>query len=135
MGGEPLAGLDEYVARYGEPEDRDLVATMLSDATNLLLSAFEERVGEPHVPGLVPAFDRSAAQVACKLAHNAVSVPSGFAGATQYSQGAGGYTASVTYGNALGEMWLGKSDLRALGLTGSAIRSLRPAMRGCGCDG
>lgn len=132
--GSPGATAEDYAARYGEPEDAALVGTLLADAGNIMLSAYESRVGSPWVPGLLPAFDRSFAAVACKLAHQALSVPQGFAGATQYSQGAGGYTASVTYGGALGDMWLGRTDLRALGLDGSALSSLRPMVRGCDRD-
>ena len=51
-------------------------------------------------------------------------------GATQYSQGAGGYTASVTYGSALGEMYLGKTDLKRLGLNAQVRRVLHPLERG-----
>lgn len=130
----PDATVADYAARYGEPEDAALVATLLEDAANLMLSAYEASAGAPWAPGALPAFDRAFAAVACKLAHGALSVPAAMQGATQYSQGAGGYTASVTYGSALGDMWLGRTDLRALGLGGTALRSLRPLVRGCDDD-
>lgn len=44
----------------------------------------------------------------------------------QYSQGAGGYTASVSYGSALGEMYLGKTELKRLGLHDQRIGTLQP---------
>lgn len=36
----------------------------------------------------------------------------------------------MTYGSALGEMYLGKSDLRRLGLTGQVLGALTPLERG-----
>ena len=66
----------------------------------------------------------------CLLVNRVLSAPAAMAGAPQYSQGAGGYPASVTYGSALGEMYLGKSDLRRLGLTGQALGALTPLERG-----
>lgn len=130
----PGVSVEDYEARYGAPADEAVCRALLADASNLMLSAYESYVGEPWVSGRVPAFDRAFAQVACKLARNSLAVPEGFQGATQYSQGAGGYTASVTYGAALGDMWLGRADLRALGLAGTALRSLRPLVRGCDGD-
>lgn len=94
-----------------------------------MLSAYEDRIGE-YIEGACPAFDRAAPAVCCLLVNRVLSAPSAMAGATQYSQGAGGYTASVTYGSALGEMYLGKSDLRRLGLTGQALGALTPFERG-----
>lgn len=118
----------DYEARYGEADPARLAA-LLEDASGILLAEFERHEGMPYMPGANAAFDRAAKAACCKLANQALGAPDGFAGATQYSQGAGGYTASVTYGSALGSMFLGKSDLKALGLSGSALRSLRP-MRG-----
>ena len=72
----------------------------------------------------------AALAVCCLLVNRVLSAPAAMAGATQYSQGAGGYTTSVTYGSALGEMYLGKRDLRRLGLTGQALGALTPLERG-----
>lgn len=131
MADEPmaLATVRDYAARYGEPADPARVTVLLQDASALLLSAYERRYGAAYATGEHPAFDRGCAAVACKLVDSALSVPDGFAGATQYSQGAGGYTASVTYGSALGSMWLSKTDLRLLGLGGSLIRAVEPEVR------
>lgn len=124
----PLATPGDYAARYGEPADATRLGTLLSDATSLLLSAYEARWGEAYAPGAHPAFDRSAAAVCCLLANRVLSAPQLLTGATQYSQTAGSYNASVTYGSAMGEMYLGRTDLRRLGLWGSTIRELRPRL-------
>ena len=123
-----LAGIDDYTARYGEPADAARTGVLLQDASDLVLAAFEDRMGA-YAEGACPAFDRTAPAVCCLLVNRVLSAPAAMAGATQYSQGAGGYTASVTYGSALGEMYLGRSDLKRLGLTGQALGALTPLER------
>lgn len=121
---------DAYAKRYGEPADGARVAVLLEDASALMLSAYEGFWGEPYTEGTHPAFDRSAEAVACLIAKRVMSAPASMMGATQYSSTAGSYNASVTFGSGLGEMYLGKSDLKRLGLEGQALRSLRPLERG-----
>lgn len=128
-----LASVDDYRARYGEPADEARTGVLLQDASDLMLAAFEDRIGE-YAEGACPAFDRAAPAVCCLLVNRVLSAPAAMAGATQYSQGAGGYTASVTYGSALGEMYLGKSDLRRLGLMGQALGALSPLAHGGGAE-
>ncbi len=122
------ATVKDYEKRYGEPGDPARCSALLDDASDLMLAAYEERVGA-YEEGCVPAFDRSAEAVCCLLVNRVLAAPSSMVGATQYSQGAGGYTASVTYGSALGEMYLGKSDLKRLGLVGQSLSALSPIDR------
>lgn len=117
--------LEEYAARYGTPPDPERVSALLSDACDMLLTAYEGRFG-CYVEGARPAFDRGYKAVACAVVSRAVSVPDCFAGATQYSQTAGSYNASVTFANPTSDLWLGKSDLRRLGLAGTRIGSIAP---------
>ena len=117
--------LDEYAARYGMPPDPGRVSALLSDACDMLLTAYEGRFGY-YVEGAHPAFDRGYKAVACSVVSRAVNVPDCFAGATQYSQTAGAYNASVTFANPTSDLWLGKSDLKRLGLAGTRIGSIAP---------
>lgn len=117
--------LEEYAARYGTPPDPERVSALLSDACDMLLTAYEGRWGG-YVEGAHPAFDRGYKAVACSVVSRAVSVPDCFAGATQYSQTAGSYNASVTFANPTADLWLGKSDLRRLGLAGTRIGTIAP---------
>ena len=121
---EPLATIEDYRARYGDLTDEARAATLLSDASDLLMSAYESNVGD-YERGKVAAFDRSAAAVCCLVVNRVLSAPAALAGAMQYSQGAGGYTASVSYGSALGEMYLGKTELKRLGLLDQRIGALQ----------
>lgn len=117
--------LEEYAARYGTPPDPERVSTLLSDACGMLLTAYEGRWG-CYVEGAHQAFDRGYKAVACAVVSRAVNVPDCFAGATQYSQTAGSYNASVTFANPTSDLWLGKSDLKRLGLAGTRIGSIAP---------
>lgn len=123
---DSLATIEDYAARYGEPGDADRAAILLGDATALLLSAYEAAYGVDYEPGAHLDFDRGASAVCCQLVHRVLTAPAAMMGATQYSQGAGGYSASVTYGSALGELYMGKSDLKRLGLDGQALRAIHP---------
>lgn len=71
--------------------------------------------------------------VACSIVSRAANVPLGLAGASQYSQTAGSYNASVTFANPTAELWLGKADLKRLGLAGCRIGSI-DAMTGADRD-
>lgn len=128
-GNGPFASVEDYAARYGPPPDEARVTVLLGDASDMLLAAYEGRYGEARRPGAHPAFDRAAESVCCAMVRRAVRVPEGYAGATQMSQGGGGYTASVSFGGALGDLYLGKSELKRLGLDGALMRSIRPEVR------
>ena len=71
--------LEEYAARYGTPPDPERVSALLSDACDMLLTAYEGRFGY-YVAGANPTSD----------------------------------------------LWLGKSDLKRLGLAGTRIGSIAP---------
>ena len=57
-----LAGIDDYTARYGEPADAARTEVLLQDASDLVLAAFEDRMGA-YAVGACPAFDRAAPAV------------------------------------------------------------------------
>lgn len=125
MAADLTVTLEEYAARYGTPPDPERVSALLSDACDMLLTAYEGRWGY-YVRGAHPAFDRGYKAVACAVVSRAVNVPDCFAGATQYSQTAGSYNASVTFANPTADLWLGRSDLKRLGLAGTRIGSIAP---------
>lgn len=129
MAADLIVTLEEYAARYGTPPDPERVSALLSDACDMLLTAYESRWG-CYVRGAHTAFDRGYKAVACSVVSRAVNVPDCFAGATQYSQTAGSYNASVTFANPTADLWLGKSDLRRLGLAGTRIGSIAPMIGG-----
>ena len=125
-GGAPLATLGDYARRYGTPTEPDRVSALLADASDALLSEYELYWGEPWATGAHPAFDRSAEAVCCAVVRRAVATEGSLPGATQFSQGAGDYTASVTLASPGGDLYVGKSDRRRLGLAGCRVGSIRP---------
>ena len=71
---EALASVKDYSARYGEPSDAGRVTMLLKDASDLLMAAYEERIGA-YEPGGCPAFDRAAPAVCCLLVNRVLSAP------------------------------------------------------------
>lgn len=122
---EVYVSIFDYESRYGPvpAEDSDRIAMLLEDACGILLNAYETRWGA-YEEGAHPMFDRQAKAVACAIVSRAVNVPIGFEGATQVSQTAGDYSTSMTFANPTAELWLGKSDMRRLGLCGTRIGSI-----------
>lgn len=121
-----FATVEDYTARYGAPSEEKRTELLLEDASALMLTAYEDFYGSTYEAGAHEPFDRSAKAVCCLLVNRVLSTPSALLGASQVSQGGGGYTASVSFGSALGEMYLGKSDLKRLGLGGQIMRTLKP---------
>lgn len=121
MATDRFATVRDYEERYGEVEDERALMAVLDDATGVMLAAYEARVGRPYAVGDRPTFDANARSVCRSIAHRAMCAPDGVEGATQLSRAAGQFSASVTYANPTGDVWLGKSDLRALGLSGGRV--------------
>lgn len=123
-----FATLTDYEKRYGEvaPADKERTETILQDASDILLGTYEEYYGVSYESGLRPVFDKSACAVACAVAHRSLSVPTGFEGASQFSRTAGSYNASITFSNPTGDLYLSKTDLKRLGLSGQMIGTIMP---------
>lgn len=122
---EPLATAEDYAERYGEPGD-PRAAVLLRDASDALHAAYTSRYGTPWEPGAHPVFDASSLAVCCAVAHRALLSPDGMEGASQYTQTAGPYTASLTLANPGGDVYLTRSDMKRLGLTGCRIGCISP---------
>ena len=116
-----FATVTDYVRRYGSVEDSNRVSAVLADAADMLVSEYEAYYGQAYTEGNHPVFDRAACAVCCAVAHRALAVPAGFEGASQYSQTAGSYNASISFSNPMGDLYLGKTDRKRLGLTGQHI--------------
>lgn len=123
-----FATLEDYEKRYGEvaPADKERTETILQDASDMLLATYEENYGVPYEEGAHPVFDKSACAVACAVAHRSLSVPAGFEGTSQFSRTAGSYNASITFSNPTGDLYLSKTDLKRLGLSGQMIGAIMP---------
>lgn len=125
---DAFASVEDYTKRYGDVADSDRVEVILSDASDAMLNAYESSWGEAYQEGAHEQFDRSATAVRCAIAHRSLSVPAGFEGASQYSQTAGSYNASITFSNPTGDIYLSKTELKRLGLYGQRIGAVMPIM-------
>ena len=121
---EPFATAEDYETRYGEVEDEARVSALLQDATNVIASqpGFELRGGDDTFVGVLET-------VTCAMVHRSL-MSGAYAGLSNVSQGAGGYTASVAVYNPGGDLYLTRNERRALGIGGGRIGQTDPY----GCD-
>ena len=102
------------------------VAALLEDASAYLRGAYRRRMGVQYLAGSNPTFDENVKSVCVAMVARAVNAPGAMAGITQQSQTTGPYSASVTFANPTGDLYLGRSDLKRLGLAGCRVRSIQP---------
>lgn len=124
---EPFATVEGYEARYGPVEDEARVSTLLGDASAYVASEMR-RSGVAIVPDDAEQA-QSLAYVTCLLV-NRVERSGAYAGLSNVSQGAGGYTASVSVYNPGGGFRLYAEERRMLGIRGSRIGSVAPVIDG-----
>ena len=119
----PFATVEDYEARYGKVDDEERISKLLQDATNIIASQ----------PGFAMREDETwfgvLETVTCAMVHRSMMAGS-YAGLSNVSQGAGGYTASVAVYNPGGDMFLTRNERRALGIGGARIGFVAPAING-----
>lgn len=123
---EPFATPEDYEARQGELSDADAARcrALLEDASAAMRSRFRAFHGRGYEAGVNESFDDNAKAVCVAVVARSLSVPAALAGVTQYSQTTGPYSASATYSNPTGDVYLTRSDLKALGLSGTRVGSI-----------
>lgn len=121
---DAFANAYDYTLRYGPADGCADLATLLSDATAFIASQ----------PGFVRDPDDSTqaanlVRITCAVVHRSLSAGS-LAGIQSYSEGAVGYTASVTPYNPSGDFYLTKAERKSLGISGGRVGMTDPY--GCG---
>lgn len=124
---EPFATVEDYEARYGVVEDEKRLETALSDAS-AFIAAEMARAGVAVDPD-DEAQAAALTYVTCLLV-NRVERSGMYAGLSNVSQGAGGYTASVSVYNPGGGFRLYAEERRMLGIGGGRVGQTDPY--GCG---
>lgn len=116
----PFATLGDYEARYGVVSDPSRVETLLADASAFVASqpGFALRDGDDLQAGALAA-------VACALV-NRKMLAGAYAGFSNVSQGADGYTASAAVYNPSGDFYLTRQERRMLGLGGGRVGQTDP---------
>ncbi len=119
-----FATAEDYLQRYDCSDDERL-GVLLEDASAMLESAFFKRHGEAYRQGVNPCFDANAKAVCCSMVARCLNTPADLYGVSQYSQGAGSYSSSVTLSNPTGDMYLSKSDKARLNISGGRVRTVQ----------
>lgn len=124
---DAFATVADYIARCGPVDDVDegMVAALLEDASAYLRGAYRRHTGTRYLAGANQTFDENVKPVCVAMVARAVNAPGAMAGITQQSQTAGVYSSSVTFANPTGDLYLGRSDLKRLGLAGCRVRSIQ----------
>lgn len=105
------AFFDDYAARYAaEPADETRITVLLEDASAIIDSMLSG--------GTAP--EALLTSTACAMVNRAMA-SDGMGGVSQYSEGAIGMTASVTYANPHGDLYLTQVERDALGIGGGCI--------------
>lgn len=123
---ESFAMPSDYEARYGEGIEHRRLSVLLDDASSLIASEWQRKTGHPYAKGERPVFDDNVVAVCRGIVNRAAGSQCDFAGASQYTQTAGSYSASVTLANPSGDMYMTRSERRRLGLSGPRIGSVSP---------
>ena len=120
----PFATVEDYEARYGKVDDEERISKLLQDATNIIASqpGFCDKNRDDTWWGVLET-------VTCAVVHRSLSSGT-YAGFSNVSQGAGGYTESVAIYNPGGDMFLTRNEKKALGIGGARIGSVAPAING-----
>lgn len=120
----PFATVEDYETRYGEVDDEKRITALLQDATNIIASqpGFSSDGRDDTWWGVLET-------VTCAMVHRSMMSGS-YAGLSNVSQGAGGYTASVSVYNPGGDMFLTRNEKRTLGIGGARIGTVAPHIDG-----
>ena len=120
----PFATVEDYEARYGKVDDEARISALLQDATNIIASqpGFCEKDRDDTWWGVLET-------VTCAVVHRSLSSGT-YAGFSNVSQGAGGYTESVAVYNPGGDMFLTRNEKKALGIGGARIGFVAPYING-----
>ena len=112
----PFATFLDYQDRYdagGYDERR--ISTLLLDASALIASYLPDTADTAEL-------SQSLTAITCAMVNRAASAArGGFAGVSNYSEGAAGMSASVTFANPSGDLYLTASEKQTLGIGAGRI--------------
>ena len=120
---EPFATVEQYEARYGAVDNEAQLETLLSDASAFIASqaGFSAPTSDVGTANLV--------RVTCAVVHRSLMSGS-WAGLSNVSQSADGYSASATIYNPGGDLFLTSQEKKSLGIGGSRVFSVQAAIDG-----
>lgn len=112
-----FATFEDYAARYDAATgDAGRVGVLLDDASALVSASLPAGAD---IDALAPLLKSTV----CAMVNRA-RVSAGMAGVSNYSEGAAGLTASVTYANPSGDIYMTATEKAALGIDGGFVGAL-----------
>lgn len=123
---DSFAAVSDYEARYGEVDDQGQVETLLGDASAFIAAQPGFRLLSEDDCGYALQ-QANLVRVTCAVVHRSLSAGD-WAGFSNASQTAGSYTASITIANPTEDFYMTKAEKRSLGITGSRIGTIEPAV-------
>lgn len=126
----PFATTADVEARWREldADESARAAQLLEDASVMLADCMDSR-GVDWQSASVDSDDllgRSIRMVTAAMVARALNRPTDVPAVTQYSEGAVGYSASMTFANPQGDLYATKRELRLIGCGGMRIGAVRP---------
>lgn len=112
---EPFATYADYAARYDPgdvPEER--VTVLLGDASAVISAQLPSTADTAALSALLKS-------VTCAMVSRAVNAGGDMAGISQYSEGAAGMSASMSFANPNGDLYLTSQEREALGIGGGMV--------------
>ena len=123
---EPFATVGQYEARYGDVDDQDILQEILMEATREIFAA-RDRAGIDYQEPNETYSDRL--MQACRsMAFRAMGQADAELpyGVTQFSEGAGDFSSSLSFRNPYGEVYISKAERHLLGLGAAKAKFVYP---------
>lgn len=118
-----FATVSDYEAKYGEVADAERLQVWLDDVTTYLTKLLGNRYDA------TDEAQAAALRVVCRdCTHRAFESNAPGFGVSNYSQSANGFTESMTYANATGDIYVTKNERKMLGIGGMSAGYLKPTL-------
>lgn len=118
-----LATLEEYAALYGEPQDAARVGALLARA-----SAYLAAFMPGYEPGVSEVMDTNVSTVCCDIVHRCTSAPDGPDGMRQFTQTAGSYSMSLSFGEQYMRLLPSERELLGISQNSCVVAGARMAV-------
>lgn len=125
---DPLATVGNLESRWKklEPAERDRAEIRIADATEIIASECTKAGVDITAPDISWRLE----QVCCAMVRRSMSSPDG-EDLTSLQQTAGPYSATYSYANPTGDLYMTRSEKRLLGLNRQRMAAILPTMGVC----
>lgn len=118
-----FATVADYEAKYGTVADADRLQVWLDDVTTYLTNRLGSRYNAEDET------QAAALKMVCRdMTHRAFESNAPGFGVSNYSQSANGFTESMTFANATGDIYMTQNERRMLGIGGNHAGYLTPTL-------